>query len=115
MNDNTRQMIEMVLKAAGQAGSQGFGYLVTYTRTDGAVGCLFSLVILGIVATFMSWLLRWKPEGGNGDDFISPNGWRGIGLAICALLTLICFGQFGSSLVEWLQPQGAAIHAVLPH
>lgn len=116
MNDNTRALIEMVLKTAGQAGSQGFAYLVAYTRTDGAVGCLFSLVVLGIVATFMAWLLRWKPEkSGHYDDFISPNGWRGAGLAACALLTLICIGEFGDNLVEWLQPQGAAILSALHH
>lgn len=115
MDDKTRDLIETVLKSAGQAGSQGFAYLVAYTRVDGLVGCLFSLVIVAFLAWAMSLLMRWKPNSGRCDDFVSPAGWRGMGMIMCAV-AIVCFiCSFANNLTESLQPQGAAILSALHH
>lgn len=115
MNDNTRALIELVLKTAGQAGSQGFGYLVAYTKTDGVVGCLFSLLIVAFISALIGRLLHWKPRPEQMDDFIAPAGWRGMALIACAIAMVGFMCAFANSMTEFLQPEGAAIHAVLPH
>lgn len=115
MNDNTRALIEMVLKTAGQAGSQGFAYLVAYARTDGAVGFLFSLVIVAFLGFLMALLMRWKPRDENMNDFVAPGAWRGLAL-VAVSIGIVCFiCSVANNLTEFLQPQGAAILSALHH
>lgn len=107
MNEQDRNLVEQVVKAAGKAGEQGFEYLVNFTLVTGIVD-LFGYAAWMAVAVFLGKKLhQWKPR----DEFGHLP--RGSGMLACAVCVLVSIVGMAESMAKILAPAGAAIHAVV--
>jgi hypothetical protein len=111
MNDKDRDLIEQVLRAAGEAGEHGFGYLVHYTAVSGATNLLANVCIIALVAWLFKKLLAWKPK----EDFDQAEKHIGrvIGMVILSVVALICISDAADCISALVAPEGAAIHSAL--
>lgn len=107
MNDQDRNLVEQVVKAAGKAGEQGFEYLVNFTLVTGIVDLVGYTAWMALGLYLGKRLFTWKPE--------EPEGHcaRGAGMVVCALFFAMSIAGQAESIVKILAPAGAAIHAVV--
>jgi FtsH-binding integral membrane protein len=109
MNDQDRNLVEQVVKAAGKAGEQGFEYLVSFTFVTG-IADLFGYAAFIAVAIFLGKkLYEWKTR----DDGALVA--RAAGMIACAVLVLLSIAGETQSIAKIFAPAGAAIHDVVRH
>ena len=111
MNDKDRELIAQVLAKAGEAGEQGFGYLVQYTAVRGATDLLVNVVIIALAVWIFRRLLAWKPKKDFDEDV--KHIARVVGMVMISIVTLICISDVGSCISALVAPEGAAIRSVL--
>lgn len=111
MNDKDRELVERVLQAAGEAGSQGWEHLVRYYFVSGVLSAVgYSLLVAGALYALRR-LHKWSIE--EEWDAMEKHVVRGIGMTVCVIAAVIFFSEAVSGLRTALTPEGAAIRAVL--
>lgn len=111
MNDKDRELIERVLKSAGEAGSMGWEHLVRYYFVSGVLSAIgYSLLVAGALYALRT-LHNWKIKK-DWDD-MEKHLVRGIGMTVCVVAAAIFFTEAVSGLRTAMVPEGAAIRAAL--
>lgn len=111
MDLDTKELIEMVLRAAGTAGVQGWSYLVHWTIVNAVLSFIGNAVLLVVFVYLTRRLLSWTPK----DDCDADTKvlFRVIGLIVLLFCNVAAFSCAIDSIRDAIAPEGAAIHSVL--
>lgn len=118
MNDNDRQLIELVLQKAGEAGAHGWSYLVHWTFVDGLLSIVAYAAILAICAWVALRAFRWKVKVTDEHGHEEPIMYVGHVARVGVLIAMSIVGYDSicgveRNLAAVFAPEGAAIHSVL--
>jgi hypothetical protein len=107
MNDKDRELVERIVAAAGEAGSQGWEYLVQWHFINGVLGFIGNAVLLLGLGYLLKRAFTWKPKE---DEAHIARAVCILALVIATYCSLI---DCVNSVRDAIAPEGAAIHSAL--
>ena len=111
MDTTTKELIELVLHAAGTAGAQGWGYLVHWTVVNAVTSLIGNGILLVVFIYLFRRMLLWKPTEDCDADLKAVI--RALAMIVLGICCIISFGCAVDSIRDMIAPEGAAIHNVL--
>lgn len=104
-----KDLIEVAMRAAGEVGARGWGYVVEWTVINAYLSLAGYIALLVFFGWALKRLMAWHPKADPGE--LTPFGAARIaGMAVLILLCMPCtFASVVNSLRDALAPEGAAI------